>query len=120
MKEQELLKIIASGIRRCREAKGLTIEKLAERSGVDAGFLAHIQVSAKKPSLKVLAKIIGGLGVGPEELFWSDRAKGDALGHRIDALLRRLARRDQRDLLGIIGKLKRSEDIRALKVLLRA
>jgi len=120
MKERDLLDRIAAGIRRCREAQGLTTERLAERSGVDAGFLAHIQVSAKKPSLNVLAKIIDGLGVAPEELFWSEHMTQKAIGKRIEALLYQLTPRQQKDMLGILGKLRRSEDIQALKVLLRA
>lgn len=120
MKESDLLKTIAAGIRRCRQAQGLTIEKLAEKSRVDAGFLAHVQVSAKKPSLTVLARVIEALGIDPEELFWTDRTKKGSLGHRVEAVLRGLPRRQQEDLLAILSKLRRTEDIRALKVLLRA
>lgn len=120
MKESELLKTISAGIRRCRQAQGLTIEKLAEKARVDAGFLAHIEVSAKKPSLNVLARIIEGLSIAPEELFWTDRAKKGSLGHRVEAVLRGLPARQQEDLLAVLGRLRRAEDIRALKVLLRA
>lgn len=120
MIKSTLPKVIAAGIRRCRQAQGLTIEKLAEKAGVDAGFLAHIEVSAKKPSLKVLAKIIAGLDVAPEELFWSDEGKRDNVAHRVQTLVQRLAKSQQKDVLAILAKLRRPADIRALKVLLRA
>jgi transcriptional regulator with XRE-family HTH domain len=116
----DLLKVLASGIRRCRKAKGLTIEKAAERSGVDAGFLAHIEVSRKRPSLQVIAKLARGLDIAPEELFWAGEPKGDALSRRVEAVLRRLPRQDQADVLAILLKLRRRADIRALKTLLKA
>ena len=123
MKERDLLKLIAAGIRRCRKEQGLTIEKLAEisGSGIDAGFLAHIETAKKKPSLSVLAKITDGLDVAPEELFWTDRVSEDQLGRRMRVLLDRLNLSQQRDVLSIISKLRGSaNDIRALKTLLRA
>ena len=121
MKERDLLKLIAAGIRRCRKEQGLTIEKLAEISGVDAGFLAHIETAKKNPSLSVLAKITDGLDVAPEELFWTDRVSEDQLGRRMRVLLDRLNLSQQRDVLSIISKLRGSaNDIRALKTLLRA
>jgi transcriptional regulator with XRE-family HTH domain len=120
MSAPDLLSTLAAGIRRCRKAKGLTIEKLAEKSGIDAGYLAHIEVSAKKPSLKALTKIARGLDVPPEELFWTEQAGKGAVSRRIDSLIRRLPPSQQQDVLSIVAKLRRPEDIRALKVLLKA
>lgn len=120
MKERELLKVVAAGIRRCRKEQGLTIEKLAELSGIDAGFLAHIEVSSKKPSLFILGKIIGGLKVSPEELLWDGPGTDDQLKKRAEALLWRFTRSQQRIVLSIISKLRRTEDLLALKILLRA
>ena len=119
MKERELAVLIADGIRRCRADQSLTIEKLAERAGIDASYLAHIEVKTKTPSLKVLAKIIDGLGVSAEQIFWGPPINKDKLGRRLLTILRGVGPRHQAEMLAVLTKLRRPEEIRALRVLLR-
>lgn len=120
MKEKDLVALIATGIRRCRIDQALTIEKLAERSGVDASYLAHIEIKTKTPSLAVLARIIDGLGVSAEQVFWGPPIKGDKLGRRLLNILRGVGPHQQAEMLAVLMKLRDRRELRALKVLLRA
>ena len=124
MKNRELLVAVAGGIRRCRTGLGMTIEKLAEASGVDAGYLAHIETASKTPSLDVLAKILHGLDVGPAEVFREVSARKvtaqDGLDRRIQAHLRGLRRSEKTDLLAILSKLRRANQIKGLRALIGA
>lgn len=120
MKEKDLVALIAEGIRRCRTGQALTIERLAEQAGVDASYLAHIEVKTKTPSLKVLAKIIDGLGVSAEQVFWGPPIKSDKLGRRLLTVLRGVGPRQQAEMLAILMKLRDRRQLAALKTLLRA
>lgn len=120
MKERDLATLIADGIRRCRNDQALTIEKLAEKAGVDASYLAHIEVKTKTPSLKVLARIIDGLGVSAEQVFWGPPISKDKLGRRLLTILRGVRPRQQVEMLAILTRLRDRAQVRALKTLLRA
>jgi transcriptional regulator with XRE-family HTH domain len=124
MKNRELLVAVAAGIRRCRARLGMTIEQLAEASGVDAGFLAHIETASKAPSLDLLAKILHGLDVDSAELFRAATGKKvteqDGLDRRIQARLRGLRRGEKADVLAILTKLRRPAQIKGLRAMLGA
>ena len=65
-----------------RKSKGLTMGKLAEKSGVSAKTISQYEQSPpSRPGKKVLSKISGALGINPDELksiLYPDkkRAKG--------------------------------------------
>ncbi len=50
-------------IRRLREEKGLTQRELAERAGLSPSYVNEIENGRKRPSLRVLNRLAGGLGV---------------------------------------------------------
>ncbi|MDF1537184.1 MAG: XRE family transcriptional regulator [bacterium] len=50
-------------VRKFREIKRLSMEELAERSGVEAAFLARIEENKFKPSLGTLLKVARALGI---------------------------------------------------------
>lgn len=53
----------AAGVRREREAQGLTLEQLAARAGVDAGVLSRFESGqAFNPTVSTLFRIAGALG----------------------------------------------------------
>lgn len=124
MKNRELLAAVAAGIRRCRTRLGMTIEQLAEASGVDAGYLAHIETGTKTPSLDLLGKVLRGLDISPEELFREALGKKapvqDGLDRRIQARLRGLSRGAKADLEAILSRLRRPDQVRGLRALLGA
>ena len=52
-----------------RREKGLTLEELAERSGVSRAMLSKIERGEKNPTLIVAAKLAEGLGVSLSRLL---------------------------------------------------
>lgn len=60
---------MASQIRSCRSADGLTLQQLATRSGVAASTIHKVEARQMVPTVAVLLKIAKGLGCRPEELI---------------------------------------------------
>ncbi len=56
-------------IRRWRQARGLTLAQVGERSGLNIGYLSQIENDKAVPSLEALAAIAGGLDVPPAWLL---------------------------------------------------
>jgi transcriptional regulator with XRE-family HTH domain len=61
-------KRLAMRLKRLREARGLTQEHLAKRSGVSHGYLARLEIGMHDPSLSTLAKLAKALKVSVAEL----------------------------------------------------
>lgn len=124
MDEKRLLRLVASGIKARRAALGMTIADLAEAADIDTAYLSHILSEERSPSLKVLARLLDSLKLTPQDLFAASAVKKsrgmDGLTRRTRALLKNLNARQQDDLLAIFSKLRHPEEIRALRVLLRA
>ena len=58
-------------LKKIREQKGLTIEKLAELSKISAGYLCHLENGSRKnPSIKVMKNIAKALNVDIAEIFF--------------------------------------------------
>lgn len=56
-------------LRRLREAKGLSIEELAHRSGMSFRGVVYIEHGRRNPSLLTLLQIAAGLNVNPARLL---------------------------------------------------
>ena len=69
MDEKRIYKSIGQRIKVLRESKGLTQEKLAEKSGLSLDFIGKIEVNINEPGLKSLIKIANALAVHIKELF---------------------------------------------------
>lgn len=71
MKETEsaLRKRIAQNIRRIRQARNLTQEKLAHLSGVDTSYIGQIEREMRLPSLKTLLKLANALAMDLRDLI---------------------------------------------------
>lgn len=61
--------IVGRNIRRLREERGLTQEKLAVDSEIDLTYLGGIERGKRNPSLIVIARVASALGVAPAELI---------------------------------------------------
>ena len=68
------LHILGSQVHRLRRRSGLTIEKLAELSGVSAGFLSQLERGMANPSFISLQKIATGLDVPISSFFQTSNA----------------------------------------------
>ena len=56
-------------IKKLREERNLTQEKLAERATISLDYLGKIEVNINRPGLKTLLKISEALEISMEELF---------------------------------------------------
>ena len=61
--ERGVLNSVSESLRRVRQERGLTLEELAQRSGVSIGMLSQLERGVGNPSLRTLVKIAKGLGV---------------------------------------------------------
>lgn len=69
MDEETIYKSIGKRIKYLRESKGLTQEKLAEKSGYSLDYIGKIEVNINNPGLQVLIKIANALETHIKELF---------------------------------------------------
>ena len=65
---------IGDRIREIREARTLTQDQLAERSGVSKGFLSDIENNKRNPSSEYVLKIANALGASIDYLLRGDEA----------------------------------------------
>ena len=73
----EIQKIFAANVRKCRKAAHLSQEKLAEHSGLHRTYIGGIEQKRVNVSLKNVGKIADALNVDPAVLFLSE-APGEA------------------------------------------
>lgn len=64
-----LLSQVGKRIRSLREAKGVSQEGLAEKSGLHRTYIGGVERGLRNPSLKSLARMAKALGVGIGQLF---------------------------------------------------
>jgi transcriptional regulator with XRE-family HTH domain len=64
-------KIVGENVRRLRKERELTQEKLAMEVGIDLTYLGGIERGRRNPSVDVLGRLAGALGVHPGKLLES-------------------------------------------------
>ena len=67
--EDRIVKDLALRIRRMRQERGWSQERLAEEAGMHRTYLGGIEVAKRNPSLRNLIKIARALGVPISALF---------------------------------------------------
>jgi transcriptional regulator with XRE-family HTH domain len=70
---------LSENVRRLRRERGLTLDGLAEASGVSRAMLSKVERGASVPTTTVLGKIAGGLAVGLSQLVGPLRERAPAL-----------------------------------------
>lgn len=58
-----------NAVRMARTTAGLTQEELAERAGLDRSYIGGVERGDRNPTLIVIEKIAGGLGITLADLF---------------------------------------------------
>ena len=86
-------KDLGNRVRTVRRQQSLTQEQLAEKVGISASFLGHIERGTRKASLDTVIKLCNALKVSPSILL-QDSLDSDLLGDRNQSLSD-----DQRKLL---------------------
>jgi len=69
----DITTLLSRRVRQLREARGLSLEALAERSGVSRSNISLIERAESSPSATVLDKLAAGLGVTLASLFEEER-----------------------------------------------
>lgn len=65
--------IVGSNLRRLRKARGLSLERLAELSGVSRAMLGQIETAKSVPTVSLLWRVADALGVPVATLVATDR-----------------------------------------------
>ncbi|MEM7613337.1 MAG: XRE family transcriptional regulator [Pseudomonadota bacterium] len=71
----ELKRNLADNVRRLRESRGMSQQQLANMSGIPRPTWASLETGAANPTLIVLSKAAGALGVSIEELVGPPRSE---------------------------------------------
>ena len=67
-KRDSVLAALGQSVRRRREARDLTQEKLAEKAGLDPTYISGIERGLRNPGIKNVAKLAKALGFSTAEL----------------------------------------------------
>lgn len=88
--DREYRERLAARLREVRASRGMSRAALSDASGVSLRFLAQIETARGNPSLMVIRKVAGALGIPPESLIAdSDANSVDRL--LLDQVLNRLS-----------------------------
>jgi transcriptional regulator with XRE-family HTH domain len=68
-KRDPVLAALGQNVRRRREARELTQEKLAERAGLDPTYISGIERGLRNPGIKNVARLAKALGFTTTELL---------------------------------------------------
>ncbi len=82
--EQDFNRRIARRARDLRAARGLTLEALAERSGVSRSMISLIERGESSPTAVLLERLATALGVPLASLFETPVANADPIARRAD------------------------------------
>ncbi len=63
-------------LRRMREEQGLTVEGLAEKSGVSATTIRDVERATREARMDTIAKLAKALGLGFDEVWRLQRRRG--------------------------------------------
>jgi transcriptional regulator with XRE-family HTH domain len=67
-KRDKILSALGLNVRKHREAREFTQEKLAEKSGLDPTYISDIERGLRNPGIKNVAKLAKALGLTTAEL----------------------------------------------------
>src|SRR6478752_9174797 len=80
---------IGPRVRALRDAMGLSLRDLAERSGVSAPMLSQVERGETSPTLAIAARIAGGLDLSLSQLLRLDEADHVVVVRRAEGRRRR-------------------------------
>jgi transcriptional regulator with XRE-family HTH domain len=101
---------VGANIRRLRNQFGITIEELANSSGIDASFLGNIERGNRKPTLYTIEKLAKALNVAAPSLLGSGPIKNpapkqDIVNQNIMRLLNRKSPKERKKIYNLLKHL---------------
>ncbi len=76
--KQPLTQRFGSRVRHLRKQRGWSIQKLAERSGLNSNFIQKLETGVQSVSLPYVEKLAAGLDITVQELFAFDEPVPEA------------------------------------------
>lgn len=61
--------VLGTNVRRIREAKGWSQDKLSEMSGLHRTYISGIERGVRNPTIKIVHEIAAALGIKVSQLF---------------------------------------------------
>lgn len=61
--------VLGTNVRRIREAKGWSQDKLSEMSGLHRTYISGIERGVRNPTIKIVREIAAALGIKVSQLF---------------------------------------------------
>lgn len=74
-RDDSLIKAFASELKFRRQEAGISQEELAHQAQINRTYVAKLELAQNQPTLTVLAKLAGGLGIGLPELIEATLAR---------------------------------------------
>ena len=71
----EIAQAFGKTVKRLREQRNWSQEKLAERSGLHRTYISGIERGARNPTILIVAKLAQALNVRPSDLFLGEQKK---------------------------------------------
>ena len=68
-KVDQFLRAFGYAVKKLRESRGLTQEKLAEKADLDRTYLSDIERGSRNPGIKNVAKLAKALGIPTAQLL---------------------------------------------------
>ena len=105
--------LLARGMRRLREQRGMTQAQLAEAVERHEQFISQLEREARAPGIETIDALAEAFGVSPWELLRAGAEKApappkrDALGQRVRAVVDAWPDADHDRLLGVLVELGR-------------
>lgn len=65
----DMRKLVGANVRRLRQARGLTQEQFAERSGFSQQYISDLERGRRNPTIVSLYELATALGAGPIDLL---------------------------------------------------
>lgn len=69
IRDEALIKAFSERIRQLRTERGLSMEKLAELSGIDYRQLSYVELGQSNPKISTISAIAKGLKLNLKDLF---------------------------------------------------
>ena len=72
LRNDQYIKAFGAHLRKMRQDRGLTLEQLEEKTGIDSKQISRLERGERSPTLTTIFYIAKGLGVKPKELLAFD------------------------------------------------
>ncbi|HOG01770.1 MAG TPA: helix-turn-helix transcriptional regulator [Clostridia bacterium] len=88
-----------------REAKNYSRELIADRVKISVRYLTAIENEGRKPSYKVLFRLIRSIGISADLIFYPEERNSDTDGAQLVRLIHQCDVRDRKVVLAVVEAL---------------